>query len=105
MSILIAGVIFGGILTGYIQPGKRAEWSVFLCGTGLRHSTVGEARAAVWDISAATNVNEITNLNLIGWPSRVASGRVIRTNIDIPYSGTNFIRATNFVSVSNVTIS
>lgn len=107
MSILIAGVIFGGILTGYIQSGKRAEWSGYsLAAQAYGIQQLEQARAAVWDISAATNVNEITNLNLIGWAFAGGQWKGYSwTNIDIPYSGTNFIRATNFVSVSNVTIS
>ena len=107
VSILIAGVIFGGILTGYIQSGKRAEWSGYsLAAQAYGIQQLEQARAAVWDISAATNVNEITNLNLIGWTYAGGQWKGYSwTNIDIPYSGNNFIRATNFVAVSNVTIS
>lgn len=109
VSIGITGVIFGGILTGYIQSGKKAEWSGYsLAAQAYGIQQLEQARAAVWDISSATNVNQITNLNLINW---TFSGNMWRgyswTNIDIPYNTTNgtFIRATNFVSVTNVVIS
>jgi len=107
MSIFIAGLVFGGILTGYIQSGKRAEWSGYsLAAQAYGIQQLEQARAAVWDVSAAIPVNQITNLSMIGW---TFTGNTWRghswTNIDIPYSGTNFIRATNWVTVSNVVIS
>jgi hypothetical protein len=100
-------MVFGGILTGYIQSAKRAEWSGYsLAAQAYGVQQLEQARAAVWDISSTTNVNQLTNLNMIGW---AYSGNTWKgyswTNIDIPYSGSNFIRATNFVTVSNVTIS
>lgn len=107
VSLLIAGMVFGGILTGYIQSAKRAEWSGYsLAAQAYGIQQLEQARAAVWDISSTTNVNQLTNLNMIGW---AYSGNTWKgyswTNIDIPYSGSNFIRATNFVTVSNVTLS
>lgn len=106
MSILITGVVFGGILAGYIQAGRRAEWSGYsLAAQAYGIQQLEQARSAKWDVSSATLVNEITNLNLINWSK---SGGVWSgyswTNIDIPYSGNNFIRATNYVSISEVTV-
>jgi type II secretory pathway pseudopilin PulG len=107
ISLVIAGMVFAGILTGYIQSAKRAEWSGYsLAAQAYGVQQLEQARAAVWDISSTTNVNQLTNLNMIGW---AFSGNTWKgyswTNIDIPYSGSNFIRATNFVTVSNVTVS
>jgi prepilin-type N-terminal cleavage/methylation domain-containing protein len=107
MSLVIVGLVFGGILTAYMQAGKRAEWSGYsLAAQAYGIQQLEQARAATWDISAAVPVNEITNLNLIGWTN---VGNVWRgyswTNIDIPYSGGNFIRATNYVTVTNMPIS
>jgi type II secretory pathway pseudopilin PulG len=107
VSLLIAGMVFGGILTGYIQSAKRAEWSGYsLAAQAYGVQQLEQARAAVWDISSTTNVNQLTNLNMIGWAYSANAWKGYSwTNIDIPYSGSNFIRATNFVTVSNVTIS
>lgn len=107
MSIIIAGLVFGGILTGYIQSGRRAEWSGYsLAVQAYGIQQLEQARAALWDVSSETLVNQITNLNLINWTYTGGQWRGYSwTNIDIPYSGANFIRATNYVSVSNVTIS
>ncbi len=107
ICIVIAGLVFGGILTGYIQSAKKAEWSGYsLAAQAYGIQQLEQARAAVWDISSTTNVNQITNLNMTGWAYSANAWRGYSwTNIDIPYSGTNFIRATNFVTVSNVTVS
>jgi hypothetical protein len=100
-------MVFAGILTGYIQSAKRAEWTGYsLAAQAYGIQQLEQARAAVWDVSSTTNVNQLTNLNMIGWSfSGNAWKGYTWTNIDIPYSGSNFIRATNFVVVSNVTIS
>lgn len=107
MSIVIAGLVFGGILAGYIQSGRRAEWAGYsLAVQAYGIQQLEQARAAMWDVSSETVVNQITNLNLIGWTFASGAWRGHSwTNIDIPYSGTNFLRATNYVAVSNVTIS
>lgn len=107
MSIIIAGLVFGGILTGYIQSGRRAEWSGYsLAVQAYGIQQLEQARAAMWDISSEIPVNQITNLNLIGWTYVGGQWKGYSwTNIDIPYSGANFIRATNYVAVSNVTVS
>lgn len=102
-AIAIMCLVFGGILTGYVQSAKRAEWSgLSLAAQAYGIQQLEQARAALWDVSSTPPVNELTNIsannNFIGWA--YASGRYegyTWTNIDIPYSGTNYLRATNFV--------
>lgn len=107
MSIIIAGLVFAGILTGYIQSGRRAEWAGYsLAVQAYGVQQLEQARAAMWDVSSEVYVNQITNLNMIGWTYTGGQWKGYSwTNIDIPYSGANFIRATNYVTVSNVTVS
>lgn len=107
ISIVIAGMVFGGILTGYIQSAKRAEWSGYsLAAQAYGIQQLEQARSATWDVSSTPYVNQLTNLTMIGWAfSGNAWSGYTWTNIDIPYSGSNYVRATNFVTVSNVTIS
>ncbi len=109
ISLVIAGMVFAGILTGYIQSAKRAEWTGYsLAAQAYGIQQLEQARSATWDVSSTPNVNQLTNLtlNMIGW---AFSGNAWKgytwTNIDIPYSGSNYVRATNFVTVSNVTVS
>ncbi len=107
VSIGIIALVFGGVLTAYVQTNRQAEWA----GYSLAAQTIGihqieQARSAVWDYSIAKN--ELTNLNLTSWSynagTKVGTGRTTRV-LDIPISGTNVIVATNYVTVKlmNVT--
>jgi type II secretory pathway pseudopilin PulG len=105
ISVAVVGLIFGGILTANVQSAKRAEWSGYsLAAQALAIQQLEQSRASVWD--DAVNKNELTNLNLLAWTyntsTRVGKG-YSWTNLDLPISGTNFIRATNFVTVSMLT--
>lgn len=105
VSISIAAIVFGGIITAYVQATQRAEWSGYsLAAQGLAIQQLEQARSAVWD--PALGVNEVTNLNLIARTYN-NSTRVMRgyswTNLDIPVAGGKFTRATNFVTVSMIT--
>ena len=95
MAIAVTGLIFAGILTSYIQSARRAEWSGYsLAAHALAMQQLEQARSAKWDILNTPVVNEITNLPSMTW-----------TNLDLPISGTNYTRATNFISVRTITIS
>jgi len=101
-SILIAGLVFVGILMGYIRSGQRAEWSgLSLAAQAYGIQQLEQSRSALWDLQRVPPTNEIPSLSMIGWGY---SGGLFRgytwTNIDIPISGTNFIRATNFVTIN-----
>jgi len=105
VAVAVAALIFGGIITANIQLTKRAEWS----GQSLAAQAMGiqqleQARSALWDDSVAKN--EMTNLNLLAWTYNAATmvgTGYSWTNLDLPVSGTNFIRATNFVTFSMLT--
>lgn len=101
-SILIAGLVFVGILMGYIRSGQRAEWTgLSLAAQAYGIQQLEQSRSAKWDVQLVPATNEIPALDLI---NRSYSGGLFTgytwTNIDIPTSGTNFIRATNFVTIN-----
>lgn len=107
VAAAITGLVFGGILSGYIQAARRAEWSGYsLAAQAYGIQQLEQARAAMWDVSSETVVNQITNLNLLNWTN---SGNLWRgycwTNLDVPIRGTNYTRVTNYVYVTNVTVS
>ena len=101
----IIALVFGGILAGYIQTSRRAEWTgLSLAAQGLAIQQLEQARSAVWD--NALGKNELTNLNLIGWSRQTSNGlSTVRGYswgmLDLPYSGgTNAaVRATNYVTI------
>lgn len=99
-AIMIVAVVLGGMTVAYTQATRRAQWSGYqLAAQALAIQTLEQARSAVWDQSL--KVNQLTNLNLSSWSysAGVMTG-YSWTNLDLPISGTNFIRATNFVTTS-----
>lgn len=106
ISVAVIGVIFAGILAGYIQSARRAEWSGYsLAAEALSIQQLEQARAAVWD--QGTGLNEITNLTLTGWTRQIVNGRPVVKGyswgaLDLPVNGGSAAakRATNFVTVS-----
>ena len=98
-EVVVAGaimtVVFAGMVTSYTESSRRAEWSGHsLAAHALALQQLEQARSAKWDILVTPEVNEITNL-----------ARVTSAVLDLPISGTNVVRATNYATVSTVAIS
>ncbi len=87
----IAAVLMLAIVHGYILSTKRAEWSAYsLAAQSLALQRLEQARACKWDPEAATPVDEFVSTNFQA-----------QVNImDIPYSSTNYVYATNFTTIS-----
>jgi hypothetical protein len=86
--------VYGGALLGYVQSAKRAEWAGYsLAAQALSIRQIEEARAAKWDTLATPVVDQITNLPTVTY-----------TNLDIPYTGTNWVWATNFTTISTISL-
>ena len=99
MAIAIVAVVLGGMTVAYTQTTRRAQWTGYsLAAQALAVQQLEQARSAVWDPSLSKN--EITNLNLSSWSysAGVLTGYTW-TNLDIPISSTNVVRATNYVTV------
>jgi type II secretory pathway pseudopilin PulG len=103
VSIFIVGLMFAGILAAYVQGGTRAEWTGYsLAAQAFGMQQIEQARSAVWDTSFGTERNELTNLNLLGfeyYSSNHTTKGYTWGILDLPYSGTNSIRVTNFVTI------
>lgn len=94
ISLAIAGVLFAGLITAYVQSSYRAEWSGYsLAAQSLAVQQLEQARAADWDISTIPIKNEITNV-----PTITAA------ILDLPVNGTNVIWATNYTTITSVPI-
>jgi len=105
MAIAIVAMVFGGMVMAYTQATRRAQWSGYsLAAQGLAIQQLEQARSAQWDPCIPTN--QIFELNLLS-PSNLPVGGTSLggisgytwTNLDLPSSGSNFVRATNFVRV------
>lgn len=86
VCVAIVALLFGGIITGYIQGAYRAEWAGYnLAAQALAMQQIEQAKSAKWD----KDVNEFTNLVLLTWAT-----------LDLPINGTNKVYATNYVTVT-----
>ena len=109
ISTAIVAVVFGGIMTSYIQSGMRVQWSGYsLAAQSLATEVLEQAKSGVWDPAQTTPINNLTNLNLLS-PSYDNSTKTYTgystAILDVPYSGTNFTVATNFVTVQMIYVS
>ncbi|MGA2028505.1 MAG: prepilin-type N-terminal cleavage/methylation domain-containing protein [Verrucomicrobiota bacterium] len=97
MEVLISLVIFAlvtaGIVYGYAQSNRFAEWSqMSLAAQSIASEGVEQARAAVWSTSTATNIDDLA-----------APTNYTRTNyIEVPTSGQT-LPVTNYISITTVT--
>ena len=106
IALVIVVVVFDSIVEGYISTGTMAEWTGYsLAAQQIGVQSLEQTRSAVWDI--ALGKNEITNLNLIAynWNSSNQTLTGYTTNtLDVPYSGTNYVIATNFITIKMIYI-
>jgi hypothetical protein len=107
MSLAIVVLVFAGIINAYIQSGLRLEWSGYsLAAQSLAIQTIEEARCSVWDPTQSPAVNEITNfMNMAYNPTNQYWSGFTTNILDIPYENTNYVMATNFVSVYSINVS
>lgn len=106
VAAAIIALVYGTILCGYIQSGLRAQWSGYsLAAQSLSIEQIQQARSAMWD--PAIGKNEVTNLNLtsLSYTSSNKTWSGFTTAIlDVPYASTNFVIATNYVTVQMISL-
>jgi len=111
----IMTLVFAGIIRGNIQAAKRAEWSGYsLAATALSNQQLEQCRSALWDNGVYPAVNQLGTLtNLINWqtnaPPANGSPYIVGrgytwADLDVPISGTNWVRATNYVTVRMINL-
>ncbi len=93
MSIGIAAISMGGIVSGYVFAAQQAEWSVFsTAGQSLAIQRLEQTRAAKWDASSYPPVDELVSSN---FPVAVA-------DLNVPNTGTNTFKATNTTTITSI---
>jgi type II secretory pathway pseudopilin PulG len=86
VCIAIVALMFGGIITAYMQGAYRAEWAGYnLAAQALAMQQIEQAKTAMWDDTH----NEFTNILLQTWAV-----------MDLPRSGANVVYATNYIQVT-----
>ena len=114
MSVFVATLVFGGIVTGYIQAAQRAQWSGYsLAAQAMAIQQLEQARATKWDTSGnpqdpSSCPNQLIQFNtLTSWSKNATTGEwtgYTNMMLNLPVSGTNIVSATNFVTVRFITI-
>jgi Tfp pilus assembly protein PilV len=95
ISMLILGIMVTGVVSGFMQCHKSAEWSAYsLAAQSLAMQPLEQARAAKWDPTRAVPLDQLVASN---FPNRVLV-------LDVPISGTNSVLATNTVSIRTVSV-
>jgi type II secretory pathway pseudopilin PulG len=90
LSLGIAVLMVGGLVTGYMQAVKVAEWSAYsLAANALALQGLEQTRAAKWDPRAYPASDQLVSAN---FPDRVEV-------LDIPISKTNLVYATNRTTI------
>lgn len=93
MATAIAGVCIAGVIYGYLQATRRADWSACsLAAHAQALQQLERTRACKWDLAAIPPVDELLATNF-GTQACV---------LDIPVVGTNILRATNVTTVIDV---
>lgn len=95
IALCIVAIVCGGIIVSYIQTTRMAQRSAYaLAAQALSTRELEQARAARWDIRSSPGVDETVMI-----PSNTV------TVLDLPVHGDSVVTATNYYSVSTLTIS
>ena len=90
VSLAILGLIFAGIVYGYVALSDKAEWSSYsLAAQAVALQGVEQARAAKWDSKASPPIDEL---------GTTSYAQVV--TLDVPTVAGNSSIATNYVSIT-----
>ncbi len=91
--MLILGIMVTGLVAGFMQSEKQAEWASYsLAAQSLAMQPTEQVRGAKWDQYANPPTNAVIINN---FPVRVEI-------LDIPITGTNIVYATNRTVITDV---
>ena len=98
VSMAMAAVTVGGIISAYLMAAQRSEWTTAsTAATQSAMDRMAQLRAArwevKWDLPESGRTNELVQGEFVEGP----------VPLDMPLTGTIPLMATNYVSVSSVT--
>ena len=95
VAVAISGILFSGAIVGYQQASLRAEWSAYsLAAHSLALQRLEQTRACQWDTLASPAIDELIAGN---FPDQIDI-------LDVPVTGTNFVYATNNVTITTISV-
>ena len=94
-AIAISSMSISATVTGYILAAHRSEWSAYsLAAQSLAMQRLEQSRSAKWNPTGFPPVDELQTTN---FPVSLAI-------LDVPISGTNIVYATNYMTISTVSV-
>jgi Tfp pilus assembly protein PilV len=109
VSVVVMAAVIGGVLNGYIQANRLAEWSsMSLAAQSLAQQGLEQARAAQWNsqtFPTPTNSGPGDQLFVSNSIGATWSTNLSGTNyaMDVPATGAPFF-ATNKITLTTVTV-
>ncbi|MGH7952220.1 MAG: PulJ/GspJ family protein [Limisphaerales bacterium] len=95
VSLAVLVLMGGGILASYIQSAQITNWQAYsLAAQSLVIQRVEQCRAAKWDTRSFPPVDELVGSNF----------PVLVEAMDMPITRTNATYATNYTTISNVSV-
>jgi hypothetical protein len=89
MALAIAGVLILGLVSGYMQTVRVAEWSNYcLAANSIALQGLEQVRAAKWDPEGGVDMVQSSS-----FPDRIEI-------LDIPFTKTNIVYATNRTTIT-----
>ena len=93
VSMMIVAIVISATINGYILSTNRADWSSqSLAAHSLALQRLEQVRAATWNISGETDIDQVTSAN---FPE-------VKSVLDLPVSGTNYVTATISTTITTV---
>ncbi len=93
IALAISFILISGVVSGFIQTTRQAEWSAYsLAAQSLASQSLEQCRAAKWDPRAYPAVDQLIASN---FPPSVQV-------LDIPLTKSNIVYATNLITISTV---
>ena len=95
VAMAISLILISGVVSGFIQTTRQAEWSAYsLAAQSLASQGLEQSRAAKWDPRGYPPTDQL-----------VSSNFPIRAQIlDIPLTRSNIVYASNIVTISTVSL-
>jgi len=89
IAMTIATLVLSGLITGFVQSARQAEISAYTLAAQAQASQgLEQVRAAKWDLSGSSPVDQLTNFANVVQP------------LDIPSSSSRPIYGTNITTIS-----
>lgn len=93
VAMMIVAIVVSATINGYILSTNRADWSAqSLAAHSLALQRLEQVRAATWNLSGETDVDNVTAAN---FPD-------VKSVLDLPVSGTNAVVAMTYTTITTV---